>query len=243
MTTVPFVALTARAGWSSVADRCRVADRRPARAGAGPCAAVAPARGEPRIGGCWVCFPRGLTGRGDAGDVAWAAAGGHARGRRARPAGTSRRRGRAVPSRAAGAEDRSADGRDGAGADDASGRAAGRRDGPRPSAGSRVGAAPRCGARTCPRWASPIARCSPRGSGPKTVAATPARSGSGTPWSPAGSGRVPASARWSCIRDGGSISPPQSRSWLGTTGQRRTPEPLRRARQLARTARDAADGG
>ncbi len=33
-----------------------------------------PARGEQRIGGCWVCFPRGLTGRGDAGDVAWVAA-------------------------------------------------------------------------------------------------------------------------------------------------------------------------
>src|SRR6186997_12785 len=27
-----------------------------------------------RIGGCWVCFPRGLDGRGRAGDVAWAAA-------------------------------------------------------------------------------------------------------------------------------------------------------------------------
>lgn len=27
-----------------------------------------------RIGGCWVCFPRGLTGRGSAGDPAWAAA-------------------------------------------------------------------------------------------------------------------------------------------------------------------------
>jgi deoxyribonuclease V len=27
-----------------------------------------------RIGGCWVCFPRGLTGPGSAGDAAWAAA-------------------------------------------------------------------------------------------------------------------------------------------------------------------------
>jgi deoxyribonuclease V len=27
-----------------------------------------------RIGGCWVCFPRGLTGRGAAGDPAWTAA-------------------------------------------------------------------------------------------------------------------------------------------------------------------------
>jgi deoxyribonuclease V len=33
-----------------------------------------PALGEQRIGGCWVCFPRGLSGRGGAGDVAWAAA-------------------------------------------------------------------------------------------------------------------------------------------------------------------------
>jgi len=33
-----------------------------------------PARGGPRIGGCWVCFPRGLSGPGEAGDVAWVAA-------------------------------------------------------------------------------------------------------------------------------------------------------------------------
>jgi deoxyribonuclease V len=33
-----------------------------------------PARDELRIGGCWVCFPRGLSGRGDAGDVALVAA-------------------------------------------------------------------------------------------------------------------------------------------------------------------------
>jgi deoxyribonuclease V len=33
-----------------------------------------PAAGEPRLGGCWVCFPRGLTGRGTAGDPAWCAA-------------------------------------------------------------------------------------------------------------------------------------------------------------------------
>lgn len=33
-----------------------------------------PARGELRIGGCWVCFPRGLRGRGGTGDVAWSAA-------------------------------------------------------------------------------------------------------------------------------------------------------------------------
>ena len=26
------------------------------------------------VGGCWVCFPRGLTGPGDVGDPAWAAA-------------------------------------------------------------------------------------------------------------------------------------------------------------------------
>lgn len=33
-----------------------------------------PASGGPRVGGCWVCFPRGLSGRGCTGDVAWAAA-------------------------------------------------------------------------------------------------------------------------------------------------------------------------
>lgn len=29
---------------------------------------------EPAVGGCWVCFPRGLSGPGGAGDPAWAAA-------------------------------------------------------------------------------------------------------------------------------------------------------------------------
>lgn len=33
-----------------------------------------PPDGSLLIGGCWVCFPRGLTGRGSAGDPAWTAA-------------------------------------------------------------------------------------------------------------------------------------------------------------------------
>jgi deoxyribonuclease V len=32
-----------------------------------------PERGPLTVGGCWVCFPRGLTGAGAAGDPAWAA--------------------------------------------------------------------------------------------------------------------------------------------------------------------------
>ncbi len=34
----------------------------------------APGPQEPYVGGCWVCFPRGLSGPGEAGDPAWAAA-------------------------------------------------------------------------------------------------------------------------------------------------------------------------
>ena len=34
----------------------------------------APPPGELRVGGCWVCFPRGYAGPGAAGDPAWAAA-------------------------------------------------------------------------------------------------------------------------------------------------------------------------
>lgn len=33
-----------------------------------------PADGEPLVGGCWVCFPRALSGPGNTGDAAWAAA-------------------------------------------------------------------------------------------------------------------------------------------------------------------------
>ena len=37
-------------------------------------AAWRPSGGSLLVGGCWVCFPRGLTGRGAAGDPAWSAA-------------------------------------------------------------------------------------------------------------------------------------------------------------------------
>jgi deoxyribonuclease V len=33
-----------------------------------------PRGGSPLVGACWVCFPRGLSGRGSVGDPAWAAA-------------------------------------------------------------------------------------------------------------------------------------------------------------------------
>ena len=33
-----------------------------------------PSGSEIRIGGCWVCFPRGLTGRGSTGDTTWTSA-------------------------------------------------------------------------------------------------------------------------------------------------------------------------
>ena len=33
-----------------------------------------PPEGDLRVGGCWVCFPRGLSGRGAAGDAAWVVA-------------------------------------------------------------------------------------------------------------------------------------------------------------------------
>ena len=35
---------------------------------------TAPSDGSLLVGGCWVCFPRGMTGRGHAGDPAWTAA-------------------------------------------------------------------------------------------------------------------------------------------------------------------------
>ena len=57
--------------WPVDAESLIDAQRKLARADPEP---WRPAGGELRIGGCWVCFPRGLTGPGDAGDVAWAAA-------------------------------------------------------------------------------------------------------------------------------------------------------------------------
>jgi len=57
--------------WPLDAESLIEVQRELARAAAEP---WQPARGELRIGGCWVCFPRGLRGRGRAGDGAWAAA-------------------------------------------------------------------------------------------------------------------------------------------------------------------------
>lgn len=57
--------------WPIDAESLIDVQRELARAAAEP---WRPARGGLRIGGCWVCFPRGLRGRGGAGDVAWAAA-------------------------------------------------------------------------------------------------------------------------------------------------------------------------
>ena len=57
--------------WPTDAESLMYAQRELAQAHPEP---WQPAHGEPRVGGCWVCFPRGLTGRGTAGDVAWAAA-------------------------------------------------------------------------------------------------------------------------------------------------------------------------
>jgi hypothetical protein len=184
-----------------VADRRRVADRGPAGAGAGRSGAVAACSrwaADRRLLGvlpawpqrAWACGRRGVGG-----------GCGHARGRRARPGGTSRRRGRCRLLRMCCCSTR---------------RAAIIRGEP----GWRCTSARSW---ACPQWASPIARCSPGGSGPKTVAVTPARCCSGTPWSVAGCGRVPGFARWSCIRDGGSISLPQSTSWPAPPGSAALP--------------------
>jgi len=56
--------------WPRDAEALREAQHELARAHPSPWRPV----GEALIGGCWVCFPRGLTGRGGAGDAAWVAA-------------------------------------------------------------------------------------------------------------------------------------------------------------------------
>ena len=59
------------AGWPSDAESLYVVQRELALATPEPWTAERPV---PRLGGCWVCFPRGLTGPGSAADPAWAAA-------------------------------------------------------------------------------------------------------------------------------------------------------------------------
>jgi deoxyribonuclease V len=49
-----------------VAEQLRLAGTQPER--------WTPSAGPVHVGGCWVCFPRGLTGSGSEGDPAWAAA-------------------------------------------------------------------------------------------------------------------------------------------------------------------------
>ena len=57
--------------WPNDAESLIEVQRELAQAAAEP---WQPGRDGLRIGACWVCFPRGLEGRGGAGDVAWAAA-------------------------------------------------------------------------------------------------------------------------------------------------------------------------
>ncbi len=57
--------------WPTDAESLAALQRRLADAAAAPWRP--PASGA-RVGGCWVCFPRGLSGRGAAGDPAWVAA-------------------------------------------------------------------------------------------------------------------------------------------------------------------------
>ena len=57
--------------WPSDADALTALQRELGERSAEP---WTPPTGRPRVGGCWVCFPRGLTGPGKAGDRAWAVA-------------------------------------------------------------------------------------------------------------------------------------------------------------------------
>jgi len=60
-----------RAGWPSGADELIAEQERLAAATPAP---WSPPAGPFAAAGCWVCFPRGATGAGAAGDPAWAAA-------------------------------------------------------------------------------------------------------------------------------------------------------------------------
>ena len=75
--------------WPSSADELVELQRR--LAGLAP-ALWRPGPGELRAGGCWTCFPRGQTGPGAAGDLAWSAAallaGGRVVSRRVAPGAT-----------------------------------------------------------------------------------------------------------------------------------------------------------
>lgn len=57
--------------WPTDAETLRAAQQELAAADPEP---WRPGRGELRVAGCWVCFPRGLSGPGSADDPAWAAA-------------------------------------------------------------------------------------------------------------------------------------------------------------------------
>ena len=173
-------------------------------------------RGEPRIGACWVCFPRGLTGPGGPGDRTWAAVvvmhGGlvlEQQVRRGvadapyRPGLMALRIGRLME-----ATVRALTTPPDVLLVDATGM----------TIRGETRAAPRCGARTAHggRHPSPVARSRDVARGPSWRHQPAADRGA--PRSRAGPGLVPASARWSCIRDGGSIWPPPSRSCWAPPG-------------------------
>ena len=177
-----------------------------------------PPIGDLLVGGCWVCFPRGLRGRGGAGDAAWVAAvvmrGDQVVAQEVRrgvagapysPGLLALRLGRLMDEAVRALRD-------------AAGRAARRRHGARPSARGRSRAAPRGGAGPADRG-----HHAPATTGPRRLARRSSRCHHPAPDRRRG-GRLldadarPASGRSRCIRGGGSISTPPLRSWPAPPG-------------------------
>lgn len=199
-------------------------------------------RGEPRIGACWVCFPRGLTGPGGPGDRTWAAVVVMHDGlvleqqvRRGvadapyRPGLMALRIGRLME-----ATVRALTTPPDVLLVDATGR-----DHPR-GAGLALHLGAELGLPTVGVTHRPLRA---RGTWPadRRGATSPLRIGGTTVacWA-----RTRPGVRPLVVHPGWRVDLATAvEIVLGTTGQPRTPEPLRRARQLARTARDMADGG
>jgi len=199
-------------------------------------------RGEQRIGGCWVCFPRGLTGAGRPGDAAWVAAvvmrGGVVLEQQVRrgvadapysPGLMALRIGRLMDETM----------RARTTATDVLLVDATARDHPR-GAGLALHLGAELGLPTVGVTHRPLLA---RGQWPgdRRGATSPLRIGDTVVacWV-----RTRPGVRPLVVHPGWRVDLTTAVDIVvGTTGQRRTPEPLRRARYLARTARNAADGG
>ncbi len=180
------------------------------------------------IGACYVCFARGGTGSGAAGDPAWAAAALTRRGRTQSTVAVSGLGRRALLARPAGPAGRGAAGGRGARPPLPAGRAAGGRHGARPPTAGRPGPAPGSGAGAAHGRSDPSPSAGRRGLACRRTGGRLSPAPRRGTWSATGCAPGPGLARWRCTPPGAPTPPWRWRSCWPRPGVPAPPSPCGR---------------